>query len=101
MFLYLSLLSLASFVILTIAIRLFNGPKNFFNFIFILELLFLTINLILNYFTILFGLQFGSLFGMVILFVSGCEVVIGIGILVGYYRVSGKALTMFIKQLKG
>jgi len=98
---FISLISLITFVFLTISLRLFNGPKNFFNFIFILELIFLLINLALNYGSLLLGLQVGAVFGMMILFISGCEIVIGIGILIGYYRISGKALTMFINQLKG
>lgn len=99
MFIY--LFSFLTCIFLTIIIRFFNGPKNFFNFIFILEILFLIIGLIFNYTSLHYDLIFGPFFSICILFVSGCEIVIGIGILITYYRVSGRALVMFIKYLKG
>ena len=80
---------------------LLGSKTNFLKVLVNLEMLFLSINLILLYYSIYLDDIVAQVFVLYILTVAAGETAIGLSILVYYYRLFGNINLLFIKTLKG
>ena len=78
-----------------------GSKTNFLKVLVNLEMLFLSINLILVYYSIYLDDIVAQIFVLYILTVAAGETAIGLSILVYYYRLFGTVNLVFIKTLKG
>lgn len=80
---------------------LLGSKTNFLKVLVNLEMLFLSINLILLYYSLYLDDLLAQVFVLYILTVAAGETAIGLSILVYYYRLFGNINLMFIKSIKG
>ncbi len=66
-----------------------------------LELMFLSSSMLFIFFSVLYGDFFGCLVFLIVLGVAGAEAVIGLGVLLVYYRYIGVVTPYTMRALKG
>jgi NADH-quinone oxidoreductase subunit K len=75
--------------------------KNILTLLMSIELMLLSINLILIFYSVAFDDIFGQLFAFFILVVAAAESAVGLSILVAYFRVKGQIAIQYINLLRG